>query len=90
MVIKMKKYAIVNSENIVENVILWDGSSDWVAPQGKTLIDVENVKCGIGWTHSNGTFSEPPAQAVEPVAEVNKEQLLEQLQALQSQIQALE
>jgi hypothetical protein len=90
MVINMKKHALVNSENIVENVILWDGSSEWTAPQGKTLIDVENVMCGIGWIHSNGTFTEPPTQVDQPVAEVNKEQLMAELAALTAKIQALE
>jgi hypothetical protein len=55
----MKRYAIINSENIVDNVILWDEASSWSPPEGMTMIKVEGVICDIGWKYENEVFSDP-------------------------------
>lgn len=50
---------------------------------------VEATEGGIGWSYSNGVFTEPVV--VEPtITSPTKEELLAQLQALSAQIQALE
>lgn len=55
----MKRFALVNSQNVVENIVIWDGSTTWTPPKNMQLIDVENVICGIGWTYLSGVFVEP-------------------------------
>lgn len=60
----MKKHAIIGANQIVENIVLWDGVSEWAPPKDKILIDVENIRCGIGWNYENGMFIEPPRPPV--------------------------
>ena len=49
---------------------------------------VEATKGGIGWTYANGVFTAPPEpEVVAPTP--TKEELLAQVQALTTQIQAL-
>lgn len=55
----MAKHAVVNSDNVVENVIVWDESSDWRPPEGRVLVNVDEIFCDIGWHHNNGTFTNP-------------------------------
>lgn len=59
----MKKYAIV-SQGVVENVVLWDGSSpcDAIPIDAILLPDTSNV-CP-GYTYDEANFVAPP----EPVA----------------------
>jgi hypothetical protein len=56
----MPNYAIVNSDNIVENIIVWDEASAWSPPEGRIIVKAEGIICGIGWKHENGVFTEPP------------------------------
>ena len=52
------RYAIINSSNVVENMVVWDGNLEtWKPPTGYTAVEVEdNVRCGIGMTYnSSGT-----------------------------------
>ena len=51
-------YAVIDSiTNIVVNVILWDGVSKWVPPEGQFVIQSDIA--AIGWTYnpSDGSFS---------------------------------
>ena len=51
---------------------------------------IEATDGGIGWTYANGVFTPPPEpEVVEPVAPT-KEELLAELQALTTKINALE
>lgn len=59
----MKRYAIINSENIVDNVILWDESSQWSPPEGMTMVKVEGIFCDMNWKYENGVFVDPTAEA---------------------------
>lgn len=56
----MKRYAIVGPDNIVKNIIVWDGASAWTPPEEHIMVDVEEVFCDIGCIHDNGVFSKPP------------------------------
>jgi hypothetical protein len=56
----MPNYAVVNSDNIVENIIVWDEASAWSPPEGRIIVKAEGIICGIGWKHENGVFTEPP------------------------------
>jgi hypothetical protein len=90
----MYKYALINKQNIVENVISWDGESNWTPPENMTCLNVENIECGIGWSYDGSVFTEPVAvvRTPEPTPEVippTREELLAQLNALSAQIQSL-
>jgi hypothetical protein len=94
MVIYMYKYALINNQNIVQNVVSWDGSDSWQPPENMTCVNVENIECGIGWSYDGSVFSEPVAVAriPEPTPEPTpptREELLVQLNALSAQIQSL-
>jgi len=96
-VIYMNKYALINNQNIVDNIVLWDGGDSWQPPENMTCINVESIDCSIGWVYDGSVFSEPEVIEVIPeVIEVTpeptpptREELLAQLNALSAQIQSL-
>ena len=57
----MLKYAVINTTtNIVENVIVWDGVSDWTPPENHVAVNVEGIIVGPKWTSNNdGSFTAP-------------------------------
>lgn len=42
------RYALVNDQNIVENIIMWSSIDEYQAPEGLT-IKVATEEVGIGW-----------------------------------------
>jgi hypothetical protein len=60
------RWALVDSNNIVENIVIWDGSGSLF--QGVTCVNLqENEHCSIGWTYDvNGSprFIEPEVQEI--------------------------
>ena len=72
----MKRYAIINSNGLVDNIILWDEASQWSPPEGMTMVKVEEVRCDIGWKYENEVFTDPtppPEPATDPIAEPTPE-----------------
>jgi len=55
------RYALINNQNIIDNIISWDGETEWTPPENMTVINVDGVDCGIGWTY-DGTVFTPPAK----------------------------
>lgn len=59
------KYALIRN-NIVENVIVWNGDTNVWAPSA----DVVAVECpenvGVGWRYSNSGFLTPTVDVVQP------------------------
>jgi len=58
-------WALVSTEtNKVANIIVWDGVSEWIAPNDMLVINVDNQFVGIGFIYDpqTGTFSEPPEE----------------------------
>ena len=55
----MKRYAIIDSNGIVNNIILWDESAQWSPPEGMTMVKVEEILCDLGWKYENESFSNP-------------------------------
>lgn len=53
----MLRYCIV-CENVVKNVILWDGQQDFNNKENCEII--QNDIAGIGWKYVNGEFIAPP------------------------------
>lgn len=58
------RYAVVR-DNVVENVVEWDGESDWIAPEGTVLVQSEEASPGN--SYDGKTFT--PAAPVDPVPE---------------------
>jgi hypothetical protein len=55
----MSAYALINqASRIVENIVEWDGESEWQSPEG--FLVVETTTALIGWTYADGEFSPPP------------------------------
>ena len=77
------RYAIIEN-GVAVNVVVAD--AEYAAQQGW----IECPDAGPGWTYANGVFTAPIVQAPIAPPAPTKEELLAQLQALQTQIQALE
>ena len=67
------KYLVIR-DGIIENVILWDGVSDWTPPEG-TTVEPDLDGSHIGWIkQEDGTFAAPPeSEVVEGSSEVVSE-----------------
>ena len=52
-------YALINSSNIVTNVVIWDGTSPFDVPPGSSLELITNPEVGINWSYSGGIFTPP-------------------------------
>ena len=86
----MQRYALINNQNIVENIVSWDGVSRWTPPENMTCLNVEGIQCDIGSTYNGSIFIAPERTVIAPPVSPTKEELLAQLQALTKQIQTLE
>lgn len=53
------RYAHINADGLVVNVSLWDGVTEYNPPEGITMINVDDVPCGPGWTYDGTTFIAP-------------------------------
>jgi hypothetical protein len=59
------KAALINNQNSVVNVIVWD--STCTAPSGTVAVVVEqDAAVAPGYTYANGTFTPPPAPPAPP------------------------
>ena len=59
--LKKKRYAVVNSKHIVENIIVADEN---FTLEGKTLINIDDVRCDIGDKYEDGTFISVELEAI--------------------------
>jgi len=66
----MNKYALIKSQNIIENTVLWDGISSWTPPENMICINIEGMECGIGLSYDGTVFTAPiqpePTEPIEP------------------------
>ncbi|NBR24582.1 MAG: hypothetical protein EBU08_12595 [Micrococcales bacterium] len=63
----MSTYAVVSDQNKVENVVVWDGESDWTPPPNCSLLEIAEDLCvGIGWTYQDGQFSPSESTPQDP------------------------
>ena len=75
----MNTYLVIK-DNTVINTILWDGESDWTAPEGTTTM-VSPAGVGLGHTKSGSNWIAPePAPA--PTPDPNKVSARAKLAAL--------
>ncbi|EPE9235543.1 hypothetical protein ACSPOM_001576 [Klebsiella pneumoniae] len=54
------KWAVINVDGIVVNIIVWDGAEEWMPPEGMTVIKCGDKPFSIGGSYKNGIFT-PPA-----------------------------
>lgn len=61
------RFAIVNQQNIVENIILWDGLEPWSpCHESDELHLIEDIVCAPGMVlNGDGTFSYPVVEVTE-------------------------
>jgi len=61
-------YAILNAQNDVVNVIVWDGNVDaWQPPAGHIAVKVpEGAAVSMGYHYQSGEFVAPPAPPAPP------------------------
>ena len=69
----MKRYAIINSNGLVDNIILWDEATQWSPPEGMTMVKVEDIVCSIGWKYENEVFTDPNPPTETPVTDTPAE-----------------
>lgn len=56
----MNKYALINAATgQVENVVLWDGLSNWAPDTG--YIAIASEEASVGWSYDGKEFIAPPA-----------------------------
>lgn len=62
----VKVYVVVNEQtNIVENVVLWDGESEWQPPVGTFAAPLVG-EAGIGWKYEGGVFIDARPKDTQP------------------------
>ena len=85
----MNTYLILK-DNTVINTVVWDGESEWTAPEGTTaVIAPEGV--GIGWTRVDDEWvaPEPPPAPVEDPNKVSARAKLAALGLTEAEITAM-
>jgi len=85
----MNTYLVIKNNEVI-NTVLWDGESDWTAPEGTTTM-VAPAGVGIGWTKSgsNWVAPEPPAAPAEDPNKVSARAKLAALGLTEAEITAL-
>jgi len=85
----MNTYLVIKNNEVI-NTVLWDGESDWTAPEGTTTM-VAPAGVGIGWTKSgsNWVAPEPPAAPTEDPNKVSARAKLAALGLAEAEITAL-
>jgi hypothetical protein len=54
---EIKAWAVLDADNLVINVVLWDGESDW-NPDAQTIELTDHAGVGIGWKWNGTTFDD--------------------------------
>lgn len=60
----MNTYLIIKNNEVI-NTIVWDGESEWTAPEG-TSTQLAPAGVGIGWKRVDGNWIAPEPQAEDP------------------------
>jgi hypothetical protein len=85
----MNTYLVIKDNTII-NTVVWDGESDWTAPEG-TTVEVSPGYVGIGWTRVDGNWiaPEPPAAPAEDPNKVSARAKLAALGLTEAEVAAL-
>lgn len=65
------KYAIIDQENKVVNIIEYDGNSEYCPCQDHTMVEAQEDTM-IGATYEDGCFTNPPQEPVVPTTVYTK------------------
>ena len=65
----MARYAVIGPDNIVQNVVEWDGVARWQPPVGCAVRPHEQVGRGDIWHPELGEFVRPLSVMMEPESE---------------------
>ena len=59
----MARHAIVNKDNKVVNVVIWEGA-EWLPPRDHLVVNCPDGRCDIGdiYDPKTNSFSKPPQQ----------------------------
>ncbi len=52
----MTRHAIINKDNLVVNVVIWEGAS-WLPPKDHFVVKNDSVDCGDIWNPKTNTFT---------------------------------
>ena len=85
----MSTYLVIK-DNTVINAVVWDGESDWTAPEG-TTVQIAPTGVGIGWTKSGSNWiaPEPPTPPAEDPNKVSARAKLAALGLTEDEIKAI-
>lgn len=85
----MDTYLIIKDNKVV-NTVVWDGVSEWTAPEG-TTVEPSVAGVGIGWELVDGVWTapEPPAPPAEDPNKVSAREKLAALGLTEDEIKAI-
>lgn len=77
----MARYALVDGGNQVQQVVEWDGSTNWAPPAGLTAKPAASAGIGYTFLPDTNTFAAPPAPPAppEPPRRVRKSVVIQRL-----------
>ncbi|MXF49446.1 hypothetical protein GR294_23410 [Raoultella sp. Lac2] len=52
-------WAVIDSNGIVVNIVVWDGSEEWLPPEGMTAVNCGDKPFCIGGSYRDGEFTPP-------------------------------
>lgn len=84
--------ALIDNNNVVQNIIVWNNDENHIAPEGLTPIVLADhtIPVCIGWVHEgNTTFIDPNPEDVQILAEPTLAELQAQIAALTTQLASL-
>jgi len=58
----MYRYAVCNADNLVVNVIIWDGQTRWAPPSGCFVVRSDVCDIGHIYDPNTQTFAYPPQE----------------------------
>ena len=70
----MARYAVIDADNIVQNVVEWDGVAKWSPPPGCCMKPHEQVGRGDVWHPVLGEFVRPLSVMTQPEDDISLEQ----------------
>ena len=67
----MARYAVIDEKNVVQNVIEWDGVTQWKPPKGHSVRPHEQTGRGDIWMEELKDFVRPLKNLTEPEDEIS-------------------
>lgn len=67
----MDRYAVINADGKVVNIIIWDGLSSWRPPIGHRIEKNHDLNIGDRWISSLNEFVRPLSLAKTPEDEIS-------------------